>query len=177
MDEADSRQASAEDRFAAEVLRQARLRPHLSAEEIASMVFAAEVLLEDAHVDIVARLMLNAGLNPDGDGTRWWEVNEEDHEALVIELMEQTDAVNHGRTRSGNWQPLEPVEVDDSIKTDSGVPAVFSAYGEPSPKQHVEPRKHGTAYTYEKLGCRCEACREWKRARNAKQYAERKARR
>lgn len=101
MDEADSRQASAEDRFAAEVLRQARLRPHLSAEEIASMVFAAEVLLEDAHVDIVARLMLNAGLNPDGDGTRWWEVNEEDHEALVIELVEQTDAVNHGRTRRG----------------------------------------------------------------------------
>jgi hypothetical protein len=162
-------EASAEERFTTEVLRQARVRPNLCAEDIAIKIFGWE--LEQIHVDLVTSVFLDAGLDPNGVL--------DDDEGLSIELIEQTDVLaNHGRVRGAGWRPLEPVETDDSISTEFGEPAVFSAYGETSPKRYVEtPRKHGTAYTYEKLGCRCETCREWKRARNAKQYAERKARR
>lgn len=69
---------------------------------------------------------------------------------VMQEIMEEPPGGhNHGRARtlSGGWHILETPGKDS-----------------PSYKHYIEkPRKHGTAYTYMKLRCRCEACRAWMR--------------
>ncbi len=37
--------------------------------------------------------------------------------------------------------------------------------------------KHGTRYGYDKKKCRCQACRDWRNARQRERYAARKANR
>lgn len=69
---------------------------------------------------------------------------------VMQDLMEEPPGGhNHGRARtvSGGWHTLETP--GESI---------------PSFKRYADSRKHGTAYTYRKIGCRCELCREWKAA-------------
>lgn len=67
-------------------------------------------------------------------------------------LAEPPHGHNHGRERNqgGGWTTLE---------TDGSVPSV---------KRFARARKHGTAYTYVRLGCRCVLCQGWKRAYNKK---------
>lgn len=65
---------------------------------------------------------------------------------FVEELMEEPPhGHNHGRKRGpeGAWIPLETDHRDS-----------------PSYKRNVDPRKHGTIYTYVKHKCRCTRCRE-----------------
>lgn len=75
---------------------------------------------------------------------------------LEFEFMEELMAEpphghNHGRSRGeAGWHPLETDPADS-----------------PSFKRFVEkPRQHGTPYTYQKIGCRCDLCRAWKRGYN-----------
>lgn len=86
------------------------------------------------------------------------EIRELEFEFIEELMSEPAHGHNHGRERGyGGWHPLETDPRDT-----------------PSFKRYVnEPRKHGTAYVYVKLGCRCEPCRTWKRdydraRRNAK---------
>lgn len=86
----------------------------------------------------------------------WRELDEiEEIEFDYIEelMQEPADGYNHGRARtmSGGWHTLET-----------------PGHGIPSYKRPVEPRKHGTAYTYRKRKCRCSVCRAWKAADNKK---------
>ena len=64
-------------------------------------------------------------------------------------MQEPSHGHNHGRKKGlhGGWIPLETDTRDI-----------------PSYKRAVEPRKHGTAYLYVKLRCRCPKCRAWKSA-------------
>lgn len=66
-------------------------------------------------------------------------------------MAEPPHGHNHGRARGtgGGWHPLETDPQDV-----------------PSYKRVANPRKHGTAYTYQKLKCRCARCRAWKSAYN-----------
>ena len=67
------------------------------------------------------------------------------------ELMEEPPGGhNHGRARamSGDWESVE--QVDYIMQTR---------------KRYADARKHGTAYTYMKLRCRCEQCRAWQSLR------------
>ena len=78
------------------------------------------------------------------------EIRELELEYLEELMSEPAGGHNHGRHRTdvGTWAPLETRD-----------PAI----DRPSYKRVVEkPRKHGTAYTYRKIKCRCDVCRAWK---------------
>jgi hypothetical protein len=69
------------------------------------------------------------------------------------ELMEEPPGgYNHGRQRGagGAWESVE--QADYVMQTQ---------------KRYAESRKHGTEYTYRKLGCRCPTCRAYKSLQNA----------
>lgn len=77
---------------------------------------------------------------------------------FLEELMaEPPHGDNHGRMRGpeGGWTPLETNPQDP-----------------PSHKRYVDPRTHGTPYTYVRIGCRCPLCRAWK-AEAMRQYRRR----
>ena len=80
------------------------------------------------------------------------------------ELMaEPPGGVNHGRrkTVTGGWQPLEAVDYTWDGEEKKPVPVGDDL---PTSRRHVGKRRHGTTYTYVKIGCRCQVCKDgWAR--------------
>lgn len=89
-------------------------------------------------------------------------------DAIARLMTEPPHGHNHGRATingipldglSTNWRTLETEGVDSpSVKRDQG------------------SRRHGTAYAYRRIGCRCDLCKEWKRGENARRPALKRGR-
>lgn len=79
------------------------------------------------------------------------------HQFEECELVMQIPpgGFNHGRAKSedGTWRPLESEGRDGDI------------LWHPSFKREPQPLKHGTAYAYVKVKCRCFECRRWNASR------------
>ena len=106
-----------------------------------------------------------------------WEVDREierraelrflEVEALEDLMSEPAGGHNYGRSNvGGRWRPLETA---DDYTEEHGVAFFSDEYRRPelgaaSHKRFVDhQRKHGTRYVAQKLGCKCDECRAWKR--------------
>lgn len=112
----------------------------------------------------------------------------------LASLMEESPAAGyHGRVKPVAteetrhvWRPLDAVRDTSteqwvSVDRPQDLQVLEDEEDEDAPtgsaKRYVEkPRLHGTAYTYVKIKCRCDSCKAWKRAENARQYRDRKIR-
>lgn len=85
----------------------------------------------------------------------------------IARIMETPPGgLNHGRAK------IDGLPVDDLGSTWRMLET--EGYDSPSIKRFQGTRKHGTSYTYVKIGCRCPLCRRWKQGYNEAQYLQRK---
>lgn len=97
------------------------------------------------------------------------DLDEGDRLAEIAELMESNGGTNHGRVRTESnedtresWRPLDGAWDEDRkdwvpvLLEDAGI---VSVKGYPV-ASHSTTDRHGTRYSYAKLGCRCDSCRK-----------------